>query len=457
MLALGLLISACGQDGDLSEDTSADVAVSTPIDANEEADSTETDSVDTDSEIVATAEADSTEENIETDESAETDNAEIDSAEATATAIIATVDTTASDVMTDSNTVTSTSELASTEAMTDTASSGSMMTDELDLATLPPLSTDMTDMTIGEIISSTEGFGVLASVLNNAAFLDALNAAGPITLFAPTDNAFALYPSEAIDELLANPDVLLELLQYHVVMDSASSADLVEIGSTVTMLGEFVDISIDADGTYQANDAVITQTDIQAANGTIHVVNGLLIPPSATAFMTSRTVNPQAETDTGANAIPLETFATADTSDMTVLEVINAIDGFTTLAAAVDSAGLNDALSAAGPITILAPVNGAFDVIPDADLEDLLNSNLEELIRILQYHTILDLTLSANLADLPSVLVATGDTITVTVDDSSGLITLNDGAATVFMADIEASNGVVHAISTVLMPPIESP
>ncbi|MEZ4617602.1 MAG: fasciclin domain-containing protein [Caldilineaceae bacterium] len=270
----------------------------------------------------------------------------------------------------------------------------------------------------------------------------------------PTDNAFAIYPDGTISELLANPAVLLDVLQYHLIVDSSSSAQLAELSSALTNLGEPVDISIAADGALSVNDVVIVQSDIQAANGIIHVINGLLVPPSATGLLASRTVNPQADTDTGARDLTLEQLAAADTSGLTVLEIISSIEGFTTLTAAVDAAGLNDALSLGGPITLLAPTNGAFAELPETELETLLNSQPDELLTLLQYHTILDGVTSADLARLGTVLTATGDPITVTVDND-GIIMINGGAATVYMADIEAANGVIHAISTVLTPPTQ--
>lgn len=321
------------------------------------------------------------------------------------------------------------------------------------LVTIPTLPTDMTNMSIGQIISTTEGFETLATALQAANLLDVLDTPGPLTLFAPTDNAFAIYPADSITRLLANPAVLLDVLQYHLVVDSSPVAQLVELGGALTYMGELVDITVDADGAYQVNEAIILQTDIQAANGIIHVINGLLIPSSAESLLVARTVNPQAETDTGTRALTLEELAAADTSNQTILEVISSIDGFTTLAAAVDSAGLNDALSSGGPITLFAPTNGAFAEISDTELEALLNSQPAELVRTLQYHTILDGVTAADLAQLGSVLTATGDPITVTVN-SDGVITLN-GGATVFVANIEASNGVVHAISAVLSPPAQ--
>ncbi|MEZ4869151.1 MAG: fasciclin domain-containing protein [Caldilineaceae bacterium] len=313
------------------------------------------------------------------------------------------------------------------------------------------LMTDMSSMTIGQIISTTAGFETLATALDIAGMFPLLDGPGPLTLFAPTNAAFAIYPSATISTLLASPAVLQDVLQYHVIVDSASSAQLAELGGALTYMGELVNITIDANGAYLANDAVIVQADIQAANGIIHVINGLLVPSSADTLLASRVVNPQAETDSNTRPLTLEQLAAADTSTQTIDSIIHSIDGLTTLAAAVDAAGLNDALNTAGPITLLAPTDGAFAELPAGQLETLLNSEPAQLVRTLQYHTILDSVTSADLAQLGTVLTATGDPVTVTVG-SDGVITLN-GAATVFMADIEASNGIIHVISGVLTPP----
>jgi len=383
-------------------------------------------------------------------------------------AATATVTIPTTSVLTETNVVTTTAVLTATPVATATeAVSDTQVTTVAPSATttpvaaisgrfvdIPALDTDMTDMTIGEIISSAEGFSTLTTALEQANLLTLLNGPGPLTLFAPTDNAFLNYPDSTINELLANPTMLVDLLQYHLIVDDSPVAQLAELGGAVTYLGEPVDIAVAADGEMFVNDAVIVQTDIQASNGVIHVINGLLVPPSAQSLLSSRTVNPEAETDMGTRDLTLEQLAGADTSGLTVLEIISSIDGFTTLAAAIDAAGLNDALSTGGPITLLAPTNGAFAEIPDLELEALLNAQPEELLNLLQYHLILDGVTSADLAQLGIVITATGDPVTATIDND-GVIMLNDGAATVYMADIEASNGVIHAISAVLTPPTQ--
>lgn len=337
-----------------------------------------------------------------------------------------------------------------TDTMTNTVGAGA--TDETLFIDIPALDVDMSDMTIGEIISNGEGFSTLATAVQRANVLALLNSEGPITLFAPTDNAFLNYPDGTVEELLNNPTLLVDLLQYHLIVDNANIAQLAELGSAPTYVGEPLTIGVDADGAFYVNDVVIVQSDIQASNGVIHVINGLLVPTTAQNLISSRTVNPDAETDTSARDMTLEQLAAADTSALTVLEVIRSIEGFSTLSAAIDVAGLNDALSTGGPITLLAPTNGAFNEIPALEVEALLNGEPSQLIALLQYHTILDGVTSADLAELGIALTATGDPVTVTVN-TDGIIMLNDGTATVYMADIEAANGVVHAISALLTPP----
>ncbi|MEZ4711799.1 MAG: fasciclin domain-containing protein [Caldilineaceae bacterium] len=354
----------------------------------------------------------------------------------------------ATPVLTTTPTVSNTASSIATSTPVSTANGAT----EVTFIDFPPLDTDMTDRTIAEIISTSVGFGNLTTALESANLMGLLNGPGPITLFAPTDNAFVNYPEQTIEDLLANPAILSDLLQYHLVVDNSPAAQLAELGGIVTYLGEPANITISADGEFFVNDVVIVQTDIQAANGVIHVINGLLAPPSAQSLLSSRTVNPQAETDAGARDITLEQLAALDTSALTVQQIISSVAGFSTLTAAVDSAGLNDALSSGGPVTLLAPTNGAFAELPENELERLLNAAPDELVQLLQYHIILDGATSGDLAQLGSGLTAAGEPVTVAVNND-GVITLNGGAATVFMADIEASNGIIHAISAVLTPP----
>ena len=146
------------------------------------------------------------------------------------------------------------------------------------------------------------------------------------------------------------------------------------------------------------------------------------------------------------------TVAAVDTTEMstavgTIVEVAQGNKDFSTLVAAITAAGLGDALSGAGPFTVFAPTNAAFEALPMGLLEKLLlPKNKEILAKILTYHVVAAKVMAAD--------VAAGDV--VTLEGSTIAITTMDGvkvnAAKVTATDIPASNGVIHVIDAVLVP-----
>ena len=131
----------------------------------------------------------------------------------------------------------------------------------------------------------------------------------------------------------------------------------------------------------------------------------------------------------------------------TIVDIAAGDDRFTTLVAAVTAAGLVDTLSGDGPFTVFAPTDDAFRALPAGALEDLLQ-NVDQLTSVLTYHVVSGKVASTDLVDGPVPTVNGAD---VTVDLTDG-VKIND--ANVIEADIEACNGVLYIIDTVLLPPI---
>jgi len=121
---------------------------------------------------------------------------------------------------------------------------------------------------------------------------------------------------------------------------------------------------------------------------------------------------------------------------------------FTTLVAAVTAAGLVDTLKSEGPFTVFAPSDDAFAKLPEGTVEGLL-ADIPTLTKILTYHVVAGKVMSTDLSD--GMMAATVEGSEIKVGTMSGVM-IND--ATVTAADIETSNGVIHVIDTVLMPPM---
>lgn len=131
---------------------------------------------------------------------------------------------------------------------------------------------------IVETASEAGSFGTLLAAAKAAGLAEALSGEGPFTVFAPTDEAFQALGS-TVNELLKpeNKDKLASILKYHVVSGRVFARDAVTAGSAVTLEGGKVQIGIDA-GRLTVNNADILMTDIDASNGVIHVIDGVLIP-----------------------------------------------------------------------------------------------------------------------------------------------------------------------------------
>ncbi|MGD1942730.1 MAG: fasciclin domain-containing protein [Leptolyngbyaceae cyanobacterium] len=131
-----------------------------------------------------------------------------------------------------------------------------------------------------------------------------------------------------------------------------------------------------------------------------------------------------------------------------IVDVASSVDDFSTLVAAVEAAGLVDALKSEGPFTVLAPTNDAFAALPDGVLDALLLPENEDLLtEILTYHVIPGEVVSTDITTGP-VTTLSGDDVMVTADDD--MIMVDD--AMVVAADVPASNGVIHVLDSVLVP-----
>ncbi len=120
-------------------------------------------------------------------------------------------------------------------------------------------------------------FNTLAKALQTAGLVDTLKGPGPFTVFAPTDEAFAKLPPGTVDALLNDPARLRAVLTYHVVPSRATAADVANLKSARTVQG--AEVAIDTSSGVRVNDARVTQADVLASNGVIHVIDTVLLPP----------------------------------------------------------------------------------------------------------------------------------------------------------------------------------
>jgi len=301
-------------------------------------------------------------------------------------------------------------------------------------------------------------FSTLIAAIDAAGLGETLEGEGPFTVLAPTDAAFeAAFEALGItaEELLANP-ALADILTYHVLPQEADSQLVATLdGSSVaTVNGQSVDVNV-VDGQVMINEATVVSADLVADNGIVHVIDGVLLPPDvAEALGVAMADDMEEETTTTTEA----TTTTTEAMDPTIAEIVVAAatgdsPEFTVLLAALETAGLVDALNGEGPFTVFAPTDAAFGALLEelgVTAEELLAN--PDLANILLYHVVSGEFLAADVIDLAPVDVPTlyeENTISIAVVDGS--VVIND-VATVTSPDVMASNGVIHVIDAVLVP-----
>jgi uncharacterized surface protein with fasciclin (FAS1) repeats len=137
----------------------------------------------------------------------------------------------------------------------------------------------MPDKDIVEIAASAGSFNTLVTAAKAAGLVDALKGEGPLTVFAPTDEAFAKLPAGTVESLLKpeNTEQLRAILTYHVVPGRVTAAEVVNLTSAPTLNGRSLSISA-REGKVTVDNARVVQTDIMASNGVIHVIDAVILP-----------------------------------------------------------------------------------------------------------------------------------------------------------------------------------
>lgn len=132
------------------------------------------------------------------------------------------------------------------------------------------------DATIVDIAVGNPDFSTLVAALKKADLVGALQGEGPFTVFAPTNDAFAKLPKEAVEALLADKEKLTQVLTYHVIPSRVLAADVVNLSEATTLQGS--NVAISTENGVQINASNVVSTDIKASNGVIHVIDTVLMP-----------------------------------------------------------------------------------------------------------------------------------------------------------------------------------
>jgi len=274
---------------------------------------------------------------------------------------------------------------------------------------------------IFDILSNSTGnFTFLAELIDAAELTEVLSEEGNFTLFAPDNAAFEELPEDMLTKLMDEEYLpqLQDLLLYHALDSVEFLANLTDDMMVMTLNGQNITLNLDpARINEDVENATIIEeaSDMEAFNGIVHTIDTVLAPESMNS---------------------------------TIVDILLARnDTFATLVEALNATTLLELFAGEGPFTIFAPSDEAFDALPDGLLEELLEDP-DALEDFLRYHVIEENAPSSSLSS-GEVEALNEDLLEIVVDE--GNITVND--ANVTMPDIIASNGIVHGIDAVLIPP----
>jgi len=269
--------------------------------------------------------------------------------------------------------------------------------------------------TVYEIIQNSDDHTTLESAIDAAELDGPLSEAGPFTVFAPTDQAFAILGDD-LDAILADQAMLTDILSYHVTSGALSSEDLENGQMLTTLQGGEALISIFGESIF-IEQARVVLADIVADNGIVHVIDVVLTPPPT----------------------------------FTVLDIINESEDHTIFASALAASGLDVTIDGGGffsngPVTIFAPTDAAFEALPEGELDALLDDPTGDLVGIIYNHIVAGNFLAADLSEGVELSSFSGEVLTVALDGDN--VFIND--AQVVTPDLQADNGVLHVIDSII-------
>jgi transforming growth factor-beta-induced protein len=280
---------------------------------------------------------------------------------------------------------------------------------------LIPPAEDIDINSLVDVLALDGRFNTLIAAVTAAGLADDLATGGPFTVFAPTDDAFAALPPGTVESLLGDIPALQNILLYHVLDGSKTAYELLWKRSAETLQGEEVAISLNRSGIF-INKSPLISPNVKAPNGIIHVIGAVLLPPPP---------------------------------ESNLIETLEKDGRFTTLLAALEIAGLKDTVATGGVFTIFAPTDDAFAALPPGTVESLV-TNIPALKNILLYHAVEGSQSSKELLRERRVETLQGSNVRVYKWRNGVFVNRSQ----VITADVTASNGTIHAINQVLLPPV---
>jgi uncharacterized surface protein with fasciclin (FAS1) repeats len=275
-----------------------------------------------------------------------------------------------------------------------------------------------------ELAQANSDLSILVEAVVAAGLVDTLKGAGPFTVFAPTNAAFAALLTDlglTKAQLLANTDLLKAVLTYHVLQAKVEKAQIVPGKPITTFQGGIFKVEAPG-GVLTITDgrnrlSKIVTTDIQAKNGVVHIIDKVLLP-----------------------------------ADKNIVQTAQGLPDFSVLVEAVIAANLQGTLSGPGPFTVFAPTNAAFTALL-AELgvtKAALLADTALLDKVLKYHVVPGRVLKVDVPVNTPITTAQGETLSVS---ASFVITDQRGrTSNITATDVLTSNGVIHVVDKVILP-----
>ena len=277
-------------------------------------------------------------------------------------------------------------------------------------------------------------FSILEKAIRAAGLVEALQAKGPFTVFAPTDAAFAALLTElnlTAEQLLANKPLLTDVLTYHVLPQKLSARHIANGATPATLEGQALTFDVQRRAgpdvritDAQGRTANVVATNLFARNGVVHVIDKVILPQSKN-----------------------------------VVQIAQGLNDFSILVEAVVAAGLADTLSGTGPFTVFAPTNAAFASLLDElkVTKDALLADTALLTKVLTYHVVPGRVLAADIKEGAQAVPLQGEAFTLGLAGGPNITDARGRKATIVATNVQASNGVIHVIDKVILPKADAP
>ncbi len=281
------------------------------------------------------------------------------------------------------------------------------------------------DKNITTLVAENSNLSLLRAAVVRAGLANTLSASGTMTVFAPTNEAFAAAGLGTEAAINAVPvETLKGILMYHVLSQKYAAANIPN-GTTelTTASSAKAYVTKNTRGVYVNGNAMVTTADVMASNGVVHVINKVLMPPS-------QNIVQLAQSNTNLSFL--------------VAAVVRASQG---------STNVSQVLSTTNPLTVFAPTNQAFINAGFATTDAIMAADPATLTSILTYHVIAARVFSSDLTENAMPTTLNGGKVTITLTGGAKVKgNANATASNITATDILATNGVVHVIDQVLLP-----